>query len=254
MSYSVGDTYPFSLTIRDVDGNLADPESLIVSVREPDATVSEYVYGTDAIVVRDSIGDYHADIPLTAAGMWVIAAATTNEDEIEGRQVAVSPAPTAAVTFATLDELALRLPGAAVSAAELTDKQAAQGQMLLESVTDLIIDEVDRDAEWAATLDPIPRALRAVCLEAVARVMQNPGGARSESETLGVHQHSVSYTDGAHGLELSDRESRLCRLAVIGQLSGSAAVDSIATTVADRAGAIDGWVGEANPDIYEDIT
>lgn len=245
MSYQAGDTYPASLTIRDADGDPADPDSLTLSVRDPSGAVTIYEHGVDAIIVRDDVGVFHADIPLTA-GMWAIAWATTNEDQVEGAQIWVSPAPTAAITFATLDELALRLPGATTTATDLTPKQAAQGQMLLETVTDLIITAVDRDADWAATLNPIARELRAVCLEAVARVMQNPGGARSESETLGAHSYATSYTDGAHGLDLTDREIALCRRAVLGQTSGSARVDSILRpgNVGEIVPPITGWIGD----------
>lgn len=246
MSYQAGDTYPASITIRDADGNPAEPDSLTLSVRDPSGEVTPHAYLTDAIIVRDSAGFFHADVPLTDPGMWMLAWATTNEAQVEGVQIWVSPAPTAAITFATLDELALRLPGAATTAADLTPKQAAQGQMLLETVTDLIITAVDRDVEWAATLNPIARELRAVCLEAVARVMQNPGGARSESETLGAHSYATSYTDGAHGLDLTDREIALCRRAVLGQTSGSAHIDSILRpgNVGEIVPPITGWIGD----------
>lgn len=224
MSYQAGDTYPATLTVRDADGVLTDPDSLVLRVRDNEGTVTTYTYGeVGSPIVRDSLGVFHADVPLTAAGMWVISWETSNEEQVEGVQVSVSPAPTASVTFATLAELALRLGHA--SPDDMTAAQQAQGQMLLELVTGLIVDAVDKTDTWAATLYPIHRALRAVCLEATARVMQNPSGMSSESETLGAYSHTTRYESTgnaqASGLALTEEEMRLCRKAVWGTVSGS---------------------------------
>lgn len=223
MSYQAGDTYPATVTVRDAAGALTDPDALTLKVRDQAGTVTSYVYDDDAIIVRDSLGEFHADVPLDAAGMWVISWETSNEEQVEGVQVAVSAAPTAGVTFATLAELALRLGHA--SPDDMTAAQRAQGQMLLELVTGLIVDAVDKTDTWASTLYPIHRALRAVCLEATARVMQNPSGMSSESETLGAYSHTMRYESTgnaqASGLALTDEEVRMCRRAVWGTVSGS---------------------------------
>ncbi len=146
--------------------------------------------------------------------------------------------------FATLNDLALRLPGTATSSAGLTAKQSAQGTMLLQSATDVITDAVDRDATWANALSPVPAVLRAVCLEVVARVMQNPDGARSQSETLGQWSYATSYTDAAHGFGLTDREVALCRRAVLGQTCGSAHLESVVGNFEDVGDdIITGWIG-----------
>lgn len=134
--------------------------------------------------------------------------------------------------FATLADLAVRL-GRATSS-ELTAAQQAQGNLLLELATGLILDTVGRDTAWADDLASVPVMLRAVTLEVAARVMQNPVGARSESEQLGQHSHGVSFPDGAHGLMLTPAEAVLCRRTVIGVQSGSAAMDSLATIMAEN--------------------
>lgn len=141
--------------------------------------------------------------------------------------------------FATLDQLATLLGKA--GAADLTTEEAALGALLLTLASGLIIDAVGKDEAWAIALGPIPSVLRAVCLAAAKRVMDNPTGVRSQSETLGQHSYSSSYTDGAHGLMLTDYETTLVRRAVIGRLSGSATVCSLATEMADRY-EIDGWI------------
>jgi hypothetical protein len=253
MSYQAGDTYPAAVTIRDGNGAVTDPDALTLTVRMPDATTAAYAYGTDAEVVRDSEGVYHADVPLTTGGMWIFEWATTDEAEVERVQVSVGPAIGAAVTFATLAELTMVLGGSALSA-----EQSAQGQFLLELGTGLIVEAVDRDDEWAAGLDPIPRVLRAVCLAFAARPLRNPSAASSLSESLGAYSHTTRFESGATsspagGLDLSDAEKHLCRRAVVGVTSGSACLPSLATVIADQRN-IDGWAVETNPDIYEDIT
>ncbi len=55
---------------RDGDGALGDPD--VVRLRwqaHSDDGETVWVYGTDAEITRDSIGLYHADIPVTVAGM-----------------------------------------------------------------------------------------------------------------------------------------------------------------------------------------
>lgn len=133
--------------------------------------------------------------------------------------------------FATLNDLAIRL--GRVTSGDLTTAQTAQGNMLLTIATDLIIDAVDRDRDWAAGLVEVPVVLRAVCLEVCARVMTNPAGVRSENEALGAHSHAVSYPDGAGALYLTDRERKLVRGAASVALSGSATLLSLADTIAD---------------------
>lgn len=109
--------------------------------------------------------------------------------------------------FATLDQLAIRL--GRTSEDELTAAQQAQGALMLELASGLIRDTAGKAFDWSP--DPASVVLRAICLEAAARVMTNPAGVRSEAETLGQHQHSVSYPDDHGALYLTDREAKLVR-------------------------------------------
>lgn len=156
-------------------------------------------------------------------------------------------------TFATLADLAVRL--GKPTSGDLTAIQQAQGNLLLNLATELIIEAVDRDDTWAAALPAVPVLLRAVTLEVVARVMQNPAGARSESETLGQYQRSQSFSDLANtGLMLTDAEVLLCRRAVIGVTSGSARTDSLAAIVADNLpNTLTGLIEESldDPPLYD---
>jgi hypothetical protein len=216
MSYQAGDTYPWSVKVRDGDGNLVDPELLTVSVREPDTTITEYVYGIDALVVRDSEGIFHADIPLTDAGMWIIQGATTNEPEVARVQIAVGPALEAAVTFCTPADIATRL------ARDLTTAEASTVEMLCELVTTEIAAAADKAADWPASLTEIHPTLRTIAVEVVARTMRNPDGFSSTSETLGAYTYTQRYGDegigGGHvgDLALTAAERRRVRRAVFG--------------------------------------
>lgn len=47
-----------------------DPDTVTFRVRSPAGTVTAYVYGVDADVVRDGLGNYHVDLALPTAGAW----------------------------------------------------------------------------------------------------------------------------------------------------------------------------------------
>lgn len=55
--------------IRDVGGTLVDPGALRLEVRPPGGTVTTYSYGAGEII-RESVGVYYCDVPLTVAGVW----------------------------------------------------------------------------------------------------------------------------------------------------------------------------------------
>lgn len=109
--------------------------------------------------------------------------------------------------FAKLDDLAVRL--GRIDADALTAAQQAQGTLLLALASGLIRDAGGKATDWDP--DPASILLQAVCLEVCARVMTNPAGVRSEAETLGQHQHSVSYPDGHSAVYLTPREAKLVR-------------------------------------------
>lgn len=112
--------------------------------------------------------------------------------------------------FATLDQLAIRL--GRTSEDELTDAQRGQGAQLLTLASALIRNEGGKAADWNPVAGSVGQAvLRGVALEVAARVMTNPAGVRSEAETLGQHQHSVSYPDGHGALYLTPWEAKLVR-------------------------------------------
>lgn len=212
MAWEVGDTWQPEVTVTD-DGEPAAPATILLQVRSPAGVLATVA------TTNPALGVYRGNVVLTAAGPWVAIFTTTSPAQVESIQIFADPAPATTVMFATIDELARRL--GMVDAGELSAGQVAQGTMLLRLMTSVIAQEVGRTEAWVATVNPIPAILRAVCLEAVARVMQNPSGARSESETLGQWSHSTNYTDKAHGLLLTAAESRLVCQEVWGTASAT---------------------------------
>lgn len=55
---------------RTVSDQLYDPQVIRVRIQKPDGEVLTYLHGTDAQLVRDAVGKYHADIALSMPGMW----------------------------------------------------------------------------------------------------------------------------------------------------------------------------------------
>lgn len=225
MSYQAGDTYPATVTIRDEAGVLTDPETLTLKVRDEAGTVTSYVYGVSDRVIRDGTGLYHSDVLLDTTGMWVLSWQITDEEQVEGVQVWVSPAPSATVTFCTVTDIATRL------GRDLTAPEQATVQMLCELVTNEIAAAADKDADWPGSLTAVALPLRAIAVDVVTRVMRNPSGFSSTSETLGAYSYTERYgsddsTTGG-GLALTPAEARRARRAVFGASVSSIEVASI---------------------------
>lgn len=73
--YDIGDSIKLYTTTPFTDKSTdtaTDPDVVRFRVRKPDGTVTSYVYGTDAEVVRDGTGDYHMLVRPAAGeqGTW----------------------------------------------------------------------------------------------------------------------------------------------------------------------------------------
>ncbi len=86
-NFIVGDVARLSVAIADIAGTPSDPSSLSLVVQSPGGTTTY----TDAIV-KDSVGNYHFDLPLDYAGSYGYRwqSVGTNRGAIEGG-VFVSP-------------------------------------------------------------------------------------------------------------------------------------------------------------------
>lgn len=105
---------------------------------------------------------------------------------------------------------------------DLTDAEADQTDLLLELATGAIAEACNT----TSALSPVPTMVRVLCIEVVTRVLLNPDGVKSGSESLGAYSHSATYANGG-GIELTDREERLARRAVHGRTTGSVPINSI---------------------------
>lgn len=68
--YLPGQVVRISVRISDDSGVAADPGAIALKVKLGVGAVDIYTYGVNAELIRDGVGLYHANIPLTAAGLW----------------------------------------------------------------------------------------------------------------------------------------------------------------------------------------
>ena len=68
--FLLGDAARVSVTIAGPDGANTDPISLTLRTLSPQGVATTLRYPDDAAIVRDALGQYHADILLTQPGTW----------------------------------------------------------------------------------------------------------------------------------------------------------------------------------------
>lgn len=91
-TYDLGDRVVVegSFTVNDI---AADPTATTLTVHEPDGTETVYTYGVGATVVRDSAGEFHANLDPDLVGLWqyrwvgtgAAAAASRNEFRVRAK-------------------------------------------------------------------------------------------------------------------------------------------------------------------------
>lgn len=120
------------------------------------------------------------------------------------------------MAFATADDVGQRL------GRSLNDGEKGTATSVIATVTGLITDVVDRDAAWAAALDPVPEALKSVCVEKAIAAIANPSNLAAESEQLGAYQHSQTFQrSNDTNPFLTPFEERMVARAVYGANSGT---------------------------------
>lgn len=69
--YDLGELVRVSCPFTDaILGGAIDPDVVKLSVRTPAPATTTYTYGVGPVIVKDSVGNYHADIDANAAGTW----------------------------------------------------------------------------------------------------------------------------------------------------------------------------------------
>lgn len=107
---------------------------------------------------------------------------------------------------------------------DLTTAEIGQAGQLLDAATAIMAEAAGKDDEWAADLDPVPQVLKTVCIEIVARVIDNPSNLDSFRESIGAYSYSKDFRAGY--LMPTPPERDLIRRVVGTATTGSPRMDS----------------------------
>jgi hypothetical protein len=69
--YDIGDMVRCSVIFKNLNDAVIDPTTITLKIKLPNATVLEYVYLTEAGLIKDSVGNYHYDFLITMDGMHI---------------------------------------------------------------------------------------------------------------------------------------------------------------------------------------
>lgn len=81
--FDVGDVAVITITTTNSAGNAADPSTLVVKVKAPNAAAVSYTYGTDAELTKTATGLYSLAYPITVGGWHNVRAITTGSAAAE---------------------------------------------------------------------------------------------------------------------------------------------------------------------------
>lgn len=68
--YDVGDLIRCATIFTNSAGTVLDPDVIKFQVRDPSGNLTNFTYLTDAELVKDSTGTYHADVAIDEKGDW----------------------------------------------------------------------------------------------------------------------------------------------------------------------------------------
>jgi len=68
--YDIGDSIRVTCTFTNLAGANTDPTAVKVTVKDPSAHETKYVYGTDPEVVKSATGIYYIDVTIDEQGRW----------------------------------------------------------------------------------------------------------------------------------------------------------------------------------------
>lgn len=150
--YDIGDVATLSATFTNAAGTATDPDTVTVTVREPDGTLEVYVYGTDPEVVKDATGRYSFDQECTVAGTWFYsfvgtgAVATAEEGTFSVRPTSVD-AGGPGRTLCDLADVVRFVPG-------FDPTDAATQRILLELILSESADAMDLAGREVVAIAP----------------------------------------------------------------------------------------------------
>ena len=68
--HAVNTTVRIAVNFQDDDGTDVDPSTVTFKAMSPIGTLTTYVYGTDAELIRLNTGDFYVDFVPTESGRW----------------------------------------------------------------------------------------------------------------------------------------------------------------------------------------
>lgn len=69
-TYDLGDLVRCNGPFTNTAGAAFDPTAVFFQVKDPEGTLTEYEYGTDAQLVKASTGNYYVDVNANKPGTW----------------------------------------------------------------------------------------------------------------------------------------------------------------------------------------
>lgn len=67
--YDIGDATRLSVNFVNIGGTSVDPTLVVLRIKPPLSVTVEYTYPGSGQIVKDSVGNYHIDYPITLSGV-----------------------------------------------------------------------------------------------------------------------------------------------------------------------------------------
>ncbi len=82
-TYDIGDMVSMTASFKDSSGSMfVDPTTLTFTLLKPDKSTVQYVYGTNAELIRDALGKYRVDYVPTVSGNYHYRFAGTGSAQV----------------------------------------------------------------------------------------------------------------------------------------------------------------------------
>lgn len=88
-TYSIGDAPVVTITCKDVNGTIADPTALTVTVRRETDVAVVYTYGTSPELTKSTVGVYKLAVPVFTTSGWRYVKATATGTNAASEQTAM---------------------------------------------------------------------------------------------------------------------------------------------------------------------
>jgi hypothetical protein len=66
----VGAAARIYVSIKNDVGLAADPGALRLKTKSPSGVLTTFTYNVGVVIVKSAVGEYYANVPMTAAGKW----------------------------------------------------------------------------------------------------------------------------------------------------------------------------------------